>query len=131
MVFNELDAWKEASALVKIIYNETALFPKEEVFGLKSQMRRAAVSIPSNIAEGCGRNHRKDTLQFFYVARGSVYELESHLYLANDLNFIKSDTLSLLLKHLEQVRKPLSGLINYCKSKIGTGSGHSSPNTGH
>jgi four helix bundle protein len=117
MIYTNLDAWKEARTLVKHIYQSTVAFPKEEIFGLQSQMRRAAVSIPSIIAEGCGRNHRRDALQFFYIARGSAYELETQLYLSIDLNYISSDSLQLLLKQVEQVRKPLSGLINYYRSQ--------------
>jgi four helix bundle protein len=88
MIYTELDVWKEARILVKLVYENLVDFPKAEVFGLQSQIKRAVVSIPSNIAEGSGRNHRKDSLQFFYIARGSVYELETQLYLSFDLNFI-------------------------------------------
>jgi four helix bundle protein len=81
----ELNVWIYARKLVNIVYALTKLFPKEEQFGLTNQMRRCAVSIPSNIAEGCGHNHKKDGLQFFYISRGSLYELETQLYLSNDL----------------------------------------------
>ena len=69
MVYTELEVWKEARILVKLMYRYVSKFPKDEVFGLQSQMKRAVISIPSNIAEGCGRNHQKDSLQFFFVAR--------------------------------------------------------------
>ncbi len=118
MVYNNLDAWKEARSLVKLIYEYTKQFPREELFGLQSQIRRATISIPSNIAEGCGRNHRKDALHFFYIARGSAYELETQVYLSNDLSFIDDNELNELLKQIEKVRKLLSGLINYYKSQI-------------
>ncbi|RZJ30610.1 MAG: four helix bundle protein, partial [Chryseobacterium sp.] len=75
----DLDVWKQARILSKEVYLVSSNFPSDEKFGLSSQIRRAAVSIPSNIAEGCGRNHPKDSIQFFYVARGSVYEVETQL----------------------------------------------------
>lgn len=118
MIYTDLDAWKEARILVKMVYTTLTNFPKEEIFGLQSQIKRSVVSIPSNIAEGSGRNHRKDSLQFFYIARGSIYELETQLYLSFDLNFINSKTLEELLNQLEKVRKLLSGLINYYKSQL-------------
>ncbi|MDB5136041.1 MAG: four helix bundle protein [Mucilaginibacter sp.] len=118
MIFTDLDAWKEARALVKIVYDCTSTFPKEEMYGLQSQIKRCVVSIPSNIAEGCGRNHRKDSMQFFYIARGSAYELETQLYLAYDLGFTDELTLKLLLDKLLRVRVLLAGLIKYQKSQI-------------
>lgn len=77
--YTELSVWLEAKRLTVDLYKVTQKFPKQEQFGLINQIRRCAVSIPSNIAEGCGRNHAKDSLQFFYTARGSLYELE-HRY---------------------------------------------------
>ncbi|WP_421942306.1 four helix bundle protein [Pedobacter sp.] len=68
-LYTELDVWKEARALTNAIYVATKLFPKDEVFGLASQMRRSAVSIPSNIAEGCGRNYPKESIQFFFYCK--------------------------------------------------------------
>lgn len=118
MIYKDLDVWKEARILVKIIYDSIANFPKEEIFGLQSQIKRAAISIPSNIAEGSGRNTRKDSLHFFYIARGSAYEVETQLFLSFDLNFIDDKTLNLLLFQIEKVRKLLAGLINYFKSKL-------------
>ena len=113
MVYTELDVWKEARILVKLMYTHSPKFPKDEVFGLQSQMKRAVISIPSNIAEGCGRNHRKDSLQFFFIARGSAYELETQLYLAFDLSFIEEDAFNEVLSQLEKVRKLLNGFIKY------------------
>jgi len=69
--YTELDVWKNSRELVKIIYDISKKFPKEEMFGLVNQMRRCSVSVPSNISEGCGRQHLKDSIQFFYIARGS------------------------------------------------------------
>jgi four helix bundle protein len=113
----ELNVWIEARKLVSSVYSATRSFPKEEQFGLSNQMRRCGVSIPSNIAEGCGRNHKKDSLQFFFIARGSLYELETQLYLSSDLDFINSSDLDNLLIQLETVRKLLNGFIRYYDAK--------------
>lgn len=118
MSYTDLDVWKESRILVKMVYDSVSHYPREELFGLQSQIKRSAVSIPSNIAEGCGRNHRKDSLQFFYVARGSAYELETQLYLSFDLNFLSEERLNDLLYKLQAVRMLLSGLINRYKSLI-------------
>jgi four helix bundle protein len=102
--YTHLDVWKEARALVTSIYSISKSFPKDEQFGLTHQLRRCAVSIPSNIAEGCGRNHKKDSIQFFFVARGSLYELETQLYLSCDLDYLSEEYLQqfcLRLKPLE------------------------------
>lgn len=109
----DLKVWMEARTLSKKIYQLTMRFPNEEKFGLVSQMRRSAVSIPSNIAEGCGRNHTKDSLQFFFISRGSLYELETQLYISFDLKYIDLPDLTELLNHLQTTRKLLSGFINY------------------
>jgi four helix bundle protein len=118
MIFTNLEVWKEARILVKLVYSHVASFPREEMFGLQSQIKRSVISIPSNVAEGCGRNHTKDSLQFFYVARGSAYELEAQLYLSCDLGFINEDQLNNILKQLELVRKLLAGFINFYKAQL-------------
>ena len=118
MIYKDLDVWKEARILVQLVYQSVEKFPKEEIFGLQSQIKRAVISIPSNIAEGSGRNTRKDSLHFFYIARGSAYEVETQLYLSFDLNFIDHNVLTSLLNQIEKVRKLLSGLITYFKSKL-------------
>ena len=109
----DLEVWKEARALANQIYLATKSFPKDEVFGLVSQMRRCAVSVPSNIAEGCGRNYPKDSIQFFFIARGSIYELETQLYISFDQNYIDEITLNSTIQKLETTRKLLNGFINY------------------
>jgi len=111
--YTELNVWIEARKLVANIYEVTGKYPKEELFGLVNQLRRCAVSIPSNIGEGCGRNTKKDSLQFFYIARGSLYELETQIFLSYDLNYISKITHQELLDKLEVVRKLLSGFIRY------------------
>lgn len=111
--YTDLDVWKSGRILCKEIYLTSSNFPTEEKFGLTSQIRRAAVSIPSNIAEGCGRNHAKESIQFFFIARGSIFEIETQLYIAFDLNFIDQENLESLLLRLETTRKLLHGFIKY------------------
>ncbi len=111
--YTELDVWKQSRSLVNIIFLLTKKFPKEEIYGIVSQMRRSAVSVPSNIAEGCGRNYPKDSIQFFFIARGSLYELETQLYLSFDQNYISEDDLNSTLKTILDCKKLLNGFINY------------------
>ncbi|WP_316817878.1 four helix bundle protein [Pedobacter nyackensis] len=117
-VYTDLDVWKEARTLVNDIYVATKRFPKEEIFGLMNQMRRCAVSIPSNIAEGCGRNHPKDSIQFFFISRGSLYELETQLYISFDQKYIDELSLKPILNKLEITRKLLNGFIKYYRGLV-------------
>ena len=80
--YQTLDVWKSAMELVKNVYLFTKNYPKEELYALSSQTKRASVSIPSNIAEGMGRQYKKDTIHFLHIARGSIYELETVLNIA-------------------------------------------------
>lgn len=116
--YTELDVWKVARELVTEIYQLTADFPKEEIYTLTSQMRRCAVSVPSNIAEGQGRNTAKDSLHFFYISRGSLYELETQLYITLDLKFCSTNQANALFDKIMTCRKLLSGLINYFKKLV-------------
>ena len=109
----KLKVWKEAINLVKTIYSETRHLPKEEHFGLMSQMRRSAVSIPSNIAEGAARRSLKESIQFFTIARGSISELDTQLIICRKLKFLKPSPVSRLTSTLEKVDSLLSGLIRY------------------
>ena len=111
--YTELDVWKKSRVLVNHIFGVTKNFPKEELYGLVSQMRRCAVSVPSNIAEGCGRQHKKDSIQFFYVSRGSLFELETQLYLACDQNYISQVELKESLELIIDCKKLIHGFINY------------------
>lgn len=86
----DLQVWNEAMTLVRDVYQMTATFPKEEAFGLAAQMRRAAVSVPSNIAEGAGRGSRAEFRQFLFVARGSLAELETQFLIARDLGYLRN-----------------------------------------
>lgn len=98
----DLDVWKEAMDLAKEIYLLTSKFPKEEVYGLTSQIRRSVVSIPSNIAEGAARNSSKEFIQFLYIALGSLAELETQLLLSETLGFINSSN---IFEKAERIRK--------------------------
>jgi len=111
--YTDLNVWVEARKLSKDIYSVSAEFPRNEQFGLINQMRRSAISIPSNIAEGCGRNYPKDSIQFFFIARRSIYELETQLYISFDLNYIDEVKLNQLLIITETTRNLLSGFIKY------------------
>lgn len=89
--YKELNIWKEARSLVKEVYLLSSKFPKEELYGLTSQIRRAVISVPSNIAEGTGRNSNKEFIRFLDFAIGSLFEVETQLILAKDLEFISTD----------------------------------------
>ena len=108
--FKDLVVWQEAMNLVEMIYRETKPFPKEEMYGLINQIRRAAVSIPANIAEGNGRKSRKEYLQFLSVANGSKTELETHLLIAERLNFLTKEKSDQLQVQLQSVGRLLSAL---------------------
>lgn len=114
--YTELDVWTKSRSLANRIYELTKGFPKEEMFGLMSQMRRAAVAVPSNIAEGCGRQHSKDAIQFFFVARGSLYELETQLYIASDQIYIASDKTAECLEEITKCKQLINGFVTYYKS---------------
>jgi len=108
--FKDLIVWQEAINLVEIIYLQTKEFPKEELYGLTSQIRRAAVSIPANIAEGNGRKSRKEYLQFLSIANGSISELETHLLIAKRLNYLINEQYEKIQIQLEKVGRLLAGL---------------------
>ncbi len=101
----DLKVWTKAIALAKEVYLLTETLPNDEKFGLKSQIRRCAVSIPSNIAEGAGRNNTNEFIQFLGIASGSTYELETQLILLFELNFIGKDAIQPLLNELTEIQK--------------------------
>lgn len=113
MNYTELEIWKESRKLVNMIYTFTNDFPKEEVFGLTNQMRRSSISIPSNIAEGCGRNTINDTLRFLYISRGSLFELETQVFLAKDQDYFEQENSTELFNQVTICKKLLNGFINY------------------
>ena len=117
MEYIDLDVWREARKLVKDLYLITNSFPQIEAYGLTTQMRRSVVSIPSNIAEGCGRRTSAETIHFLHISRGSLYELETQTYLALDQEYIKEEESASILKQIETNKKLLNGFINYYKNK--------------
>jgi four helix bundle protein len=108
--FKDLIVWQEAINLVEMVYLQTRTFPKEEMYGLTSQMRRAAVSIPANIAEGNGRQSRKEYLRFLSIANGSTKELETHILIAERLNFLTKEVSEQLQAQLQSVGRLLTAL---------------------
>lgn len=109
--FTDLRAWKESHKLVLMIYEITKNFPKEELFGLVSQMRRCAVSITSNIAEGFGRRSYKEKIQFYLIARGSLIELQNQLLVAKDVKFLNEKDFKEIANQSVEAHKILNGLI--------------------
>jgi four helix bundle protein len=113
----DLMAWKKAMELVVKVYKETKAFPDSEAYGLTRQIRRAVVSIPSNIAEGASRHSQKEFMQFLYVSKGSLSELDTQLELAKDLGFCSPDTWKMLDEEMVSIDKMISGLIRRQKGK--------------
>jgi four helix bundle protein len=115
--FRELKVWQKAHELTLKSYKVTANFPREEMFGLSSQIRRAAASMPANIAEGCGRGGDAEFGRFLQIAMGSASELEYHFLLSRDLNFLSSEEYLKLESEVIEVKKMLSSLILRIKNK--------------
>ena len=113
----QLDAWTTAVELAQLVYKTTDEFPAREQFGLTNQARRAAISIPSNIAEGAARQTKKEFIQFLYIARGSLNELDTQLELARRLEYLGQRELESLVEMLERVDRMLSGLIRHLRTK--------------
>jgi four helix bundle protein len=111
--YKNLDAWKFSMQLVKEVYLLTKKFPKEELYALTSQAKRADVSIPSNIAEGLGRQYKKDTIEFLHISRGSLYELETLLNIAVMIEIITEEEFNTIIPKLEKALQVLNGFINY------------------
>jgi four helix bundle protein len=109
--YKNLEAWKKSMQLVKEVYLLAELFPKQEMYGISSQAKRAAVSIPSNIAEGCGRHYKRDTMQFLHIARGSLYELETVLNIAVMVSILPPEKLTPVVNLIDESAKILNGLI--------------------
>ena len=115
---NELKIWNKAIDLTVDVYKATASFPSDERFGLTSQSRRAAVSIPSNIAEGAGRNSMKEFNNFLGIANGSSYELQTQLVIANKLEMLDLETLNPLLNQIDELQKMMYGFQQMLDKKI-------------
>lgn len=101
----ELKIWNKSIELATEIYKVTSTFPKEETYGLTSQIRRSAVSIPSNIAEGAGRNSKGEFKQFLGIANGSAYELQSQILISSNLNLIDTEITTKILNKIEEIQK--------------------------
>ena len=115
--YRELIACQKAMDLVEAIYRETKGFPREEIYGLTAQIRRAAVSIPSNIAEGQGRSTTRDLLYFLSIAQGSIKEVETQVLIAERLTYIPKQVAAKLVEQTSEVGRLLSGLSNSLKNK--------------
>ena len=118
--FRDLKVWQRGMDLTVLCYQLTKGFPKKEMYGLISQIQRAAVSIPSNIAEGQQRQHTKEFIQFLSIASGSLAELETHLELAERLEYIKSDQRSEVFRQTDELGRMLGGLKKVLKKKLAT-----------
>lgn len=114
--FRKLKVWEKAHHFTLAIYQTTAHFPKEEMYGLTSQMRRAASSIPTNIAEGCGRGGNVEFARFLQIALGSASEVEYQILLAHDLNFISKTDHDSLSNSVTEVKRMLTGFIQKLKA---------------
>ena len=113
----DLDVWKKGVAFVTEIYSVTNAFPKLELYGLISQIRRAAISIPSNIAEGATRRNNKEFLQFLYISLSSAAEVDTQLIISHNLKFIDDENLKQLQGELNIISKMIQGLIRSIKKK--------------
>lgn len=112
----DLLVWKKSIDLVEQIYKFTKQFPKEELYGITNQMRRCAVSIPANIAEGSGRKNKAEFIQFLHIALGSASELETHLIISQRLGFLSSNSYDEIMNALNEIIKMICGLINSLNS---------------
>ena len=113
----DLNVWKESILLVTLIYEKTNSFPKDELFGLTSQIRRSAISIPSNISEGAARESNKEFIRFLFIAQGSVSELDTQLLIANNLDFLTNTDYAQIDERIISIRKMLAGLIKFRKGR--------------
>jgi len=134
MNYKDLDVWKSSMLLAEEVYKTTREYPVHEQYSITSQIRRSAVSVPSNIAEGATRNSDNEFIRFLYIAQGSLAELETQLILSQKLNYITPEQLQTLINQKDQTAKMIYGLINYNKRKITTKkptTNHQPPTTNH
>ncbi|MFI4883463.1 MAG: four helix bundle protein [Phycisphaerales bacterium JB064] len=117
--YRDLGAWQQARILVRMVYEGSLDFPPDERFGLTAQIRRAAVGVASNIAEGYGRGGHRDYGRFLRIARGSLFEVETQLILANDLGFVASQRFDTIMEQINTTAKPLAGLIRAVEQSMG------------
>jgi len=116
--YQELEVWKKAIELVTDIYRITKTFPNEEIYALTSQVRRAAISVPANIAEGWGRNMTKEYIQFLRIARGSLLEVETHLIVSRNLQYLNDQPFGIILQKIQEINKMLNSLINSLSKRL-------------
>jgi four helix bundle protein len=116
--YKDLDVWQEAIKLVVECYKHTMNFPKAEIYGLTSQLQRAAVSVPANIAEGCGRQHTREFIYHVSIAYGSLAELETHIQIAMQLDYLNSNQSLHLLNLSGRVGRMLNGLRKSLQNKL-------------
>ncbi|MFM9890484.1 MAG: four helix bundle protein [Rickettsiales bacterium] len=116
--YRDLEVWKKSVALVTTIYQVTAKFPKEEIYGLTSQIRRSAVSIPSNIAEGRGKRSTRDFIRYLNISYGSVCELETQLVIAGNLQLLDVVSVENILESISEIARMLNGLISSLELKL-------------
>lgn len=114
--FRKLSVWQKAHLLTLAVYKTTAHFPKEELYGLTSQIRRACISIPANIAEGCGKGGDTEFGRFLQIAQSSASELDYHLLLSHELNYLTDNDYDALSRQIEEVRRMLTTLTKRVKS---------------
>ncbi|MBI4744942.1 MAG: four helix bundle protein [Actinobacteria bacterium] len=113
----KLEIWRESIALATFVYQTTETFPKSESYGLTSQMRRASISVPSNIAEGAARSSSKEFLQFLNIAGGSLSELDTQIEIASNLKYLNNEQRQNFETRLESIAKKLAGLISHIRKK--------------
>jgi four helix bundle protein len=129
--FKDLEVWKVAHTYVLAIYKTTASFPKTEEYRLTNQLIRASISIPANIAEGCGRKTTAELTHFLTISRGSTEECKYFLILSKDLGYIDAEEFTNLNYSLDSIGKMLNGLLNKLKQKLTSTTNHQSQNTTH
>ncbi len=117
--YRELDVWKKSHKLTLELYQLSRSFPKDEMYGLTSQMRRAAVSVGANLAEGCGRRTSPELARFVRIAMGSASELDYHLLLCRDFQFVSAQDYERTSTELSRVRKMLTGLLASIEAQLG------------
>jgi four helix bundle protein len=115
--YKDLKVWQKGIEIVDKIYSATDHFPKDELYGLANQMRRSAISIPSNIAEGFVRNHSKEYIQFLYISLGSCAELDTQIFIAHKRNYLTSETFKELSEDINHESRMLVSMINSVKGK--------------